>query len=119
MADQGMFPGLPEALIEAFCTPDIIPSNVAHQLAYKYMVAFLNTNLVGQRGYQSMLTPGWALTREQNVEFFVTEKRSSNSITDDWPSLFVYFPHQPGSAQARAEKDPKKLHPIPRAGVLK
>ena len=100
-------------MLDTFCTPDIIPSNIAHQLAYKYMIAFLKTNLVGVSGYQSMLTPGWALTHEQYVEFFVTEKRNPHSIDEDWPDLFIYFPHQPGSEQAKAEKDPKTLRPIP------
>jgi hypothetical protein len=39
----------------------------------------------------------------------VTEKRSANAINQDWPSDFLYFIHQPGSAQARAEKDPKQV----------
>jgi len=98
------------------CKPDVIPSGLAHQLTHKYMVAFLKTQLAGEPGYQSMLTPGWALTREQYIEFFVTEKGNSNSIDEDWPSLFTYFPHQPGSVQARGVKDPALKHPIPGLG---
>ena len=70
------------------------------------MVAFLKTNLAGEPGYKNILTPGYALTSEPAIEFFVTEKRSPSSIFDDWPSAFAYFPHQPGSAQFRAEKEP-------------
>lgn len=105
--------------LDNICAPDIIPSHVAHQLAYKYMIAFLKTNLVGASGYQKMLTPGWALTHEQDVEFFVTEKRNPHSINEDWPDLFIYFPHQPGSAQAKAERDPKKLRPVPHFSAWK
>lgn len=52
-----------------------------------------------------MLTPGWALTNEPLVEFFVTERRNASSISEDWPDTFAYFPHQPGNDQARALKD--------------
>jgi len=99
-----------------FCTPDIIPSGLAHQLTHKYMVAFLKTHLAGEPGYQSMLTPGWALTHEQYIEFFVTEKRNPNSIDEDWPGLFTYFPHQSGSVQARGVKDPVLKRAIPGLG---
>ena len=99
------------------CTPDVMPSGLAHQLTHKYMVAFLKTYLAGESGYQSMLTPGWALAREQHIEFFVTEKRSPNSIDEDWPGLFTYFPHQSGSVQARGEKDPTVKRPLPGFGA--
>ena len=56
--------------------------------------------------------PGWALTQEQYIEFFVTEKRNPQSIDEDWPSDFVYFMHQPGSAQARGPKDPATILPV-------
>ena len=87
----------------------------AHRLTTKYMIAFLKTNLSGEPGYQNVLTPGYALTREPAVEFFVTEKRSPASIFDDWPPDFIYFMHQPGSEQARARKDPPSPLRIPRA----
>ena len=99
-----------------FCTPDIIPSGLAHQLTHKYMVAFLKTHLAGEQGYQSMLTPGWALTREQHIEFFVTEKGDAHSIDEDWPGLFTYFPHQSGSLQAHGVKDPVLKRAIPGLG---
>ena len=97
----------------SLCTPDVIPSGLAHQLTHKYMVAFLKTHLAGDPGYQKILTPGWALTREEHIEFFVTEKRSAPSIDEDWPGLFTYFPHQPGSLQARGPKDPAVRPPVP------
>ena len=96
-----------------------IPPLEAHNLTYKYAIAFLKTHLSGEPGYQSLLTPGWALTNETAIEFFATEKKSPQSIKQDRPDLFVYFPHQPGSAQAQAEKDPKKAPPIWNAGRRK
>lgn len=102
------------SLLALNCDP-FTPSAEVHRLVNQYTVAFLKTNLAGVSGYQSVLTPGWALTREPYIEFFVTEKKSPSSIDEDWPDLFVYFPHQPGSAQARAEKNPKVRRPVPRA----
>jgi hypothetical protein len=87
-----------------FC-PCVIPPAVSRDIITRYMIAFLKTELVGDPGYQKMLTPGWALTHETLVEFFVTEKRNANSIDEEWPGDFVYFPHQPGSEQFRAEKN--------------
>jgi len=92
----------------AYCNAPLSSATVEN-LATKYLVAFLKTQLVGVQGYQSMLTPGRALTSEQNIEFFVTERRNPNAIDVNNPPLFIYFPHQPGSAQAQAEKNPK--HP--------
>ncbi len=86
-----------------------LPSSEANRLTSKYAVAFLKTVLAGESGYQSFLTPGYAHTREQYIEFFVTEKRSPNSIQEDWPGwppLDIYFAHQPGSWQAKAAKKP-------------
>ena len=99
---------LVDYLNAVLCT-GITPSAEAHRLVNKYLVAFLKTNLAQEPGYKNVLTPGYALTREPLIEFFVTEKRSPNAINQDWPSDFLYFMHQPGSAQARAEKDPKQV----------
>jgi hypothetical protein len=77
-------------------------------IANKYAVAFLKTVLAREPGYQDMLTPGWALKRESLVEFFVTEKRNPNAVTAEYGGgeYYLYFPHQPGSEQASAKKDP-------------
>jgi hypothetical protein len=93
------------------CDPAVSTEEV-NRLAAKYAVAFLKTNLTGEKGYQDILTPGYALTREPLTEFFVTEKRNPNAVDDDWPGAYLYFMHQPGSEQARAEKDPKGMFPI-------
>lgn len=77
------------------------------RLAAKYAIAFLKTQLAGETGYQQILTPGWALTMETDVEFFVTEPKNATSLGED-PPTFLYFLHQPGSRTERAEKDPSK-----------
>jgi len=64
-----------------------------------------------------MLTPGFVLKQEPLLEFFVTEKRNPNAIDDKWPGYYIYFPHQPGSEQAKAEKSPKVAMPIPHMGL--
>jgi hypothetical protein len=82
------------------------PSDTIHRITSQYAIAFLKTHLSGATQYQQYLTPGWTLTREPLAEFFVTEKRSPQSITEDWPGSFIYFKHQSGSEQAKAAKDP-------------
>ncbi len=79
---------------------------------------FLRTTLAGDLGFDHYLTPGWALTREPLAEVFETEKRSPNAAQDEClaydcpdPQFFLYFPHQPGSEQARAERDPAAALP--------
>ncbi len=59
-----------------------------------------------QSGYENVLTPGYALTDEPNAQFFVTERRTAESMTEDWPPASTYFQHQPGSAQAQAVRRP-------------
>jgi predicted dienelactone hydrolase len=95
-----------------------IPTSLAYQLTTKYMIAFLKKNLAGEQGYQNILTSGYA-HNEPYIEFFVTEKRNPNAIDDDWPGYFVYFMHQPGSAHAKAAKDPEQSLPIPHMGLRK
>ena len=59
------------------------PPLEARSIIASYMLAFLKTYLLDETGYQKLLTPGWALTRETHVEFFVTEKRSPESIEEE------------------------------------
>ena len=91
-----------------------LPQIEVNRLAAKYAIAFLKTHLAGETGYQHMLTPGWALTREADIEFFVTEKREGESPDEEWPGYFWYFPHQPGSARIRAERDPLSVPAVER-----
>jgi hypothetical protein len=106
-----LMPWIDDDLIEFLCVGDewtSTPSTVAMPIANKYAVAFLKTVLAREPGYQDMLTPGWALNRESLVEFFVTEKRNPNAVKEEpgFGAYYLYFPHQPGSEQARGKKDP-------------
>jgi dienelactone hydrolase len=103
-------PQIDDEWLEGVCDSDgwmTTPSTVAMPIVNKYTVAFLKTVLAGEPGYQDMLTPGWAL-EQSLVEFFVTEKRNPKAVRDDpgFGEYFLYFPHQPGSEQARGKKDP-------------
>jgi hypothetical protein len=95
-----------ESLMATYCNTEL-HSFESNRLMAKYAIAFLRTVLARESGYQNILTPGYALTREQYIEFFVTEKRNPNSISENWPSwpdLKTYFMHQPGSWMAKAAK---------------
>ena len=97
--------------LDMICT-GITPWEESNPLVTKYMVAFLKQQFGGDPSVRAMLTPGYALTSEPLIEFFVTEKRNPNNIYEEfpgWPEEFIYFPHQPGSEQARGEKDPTGL----------
>jgi hypothetical protein len=83
----------------------LLSQREVNRLAAKYAIAFLKTHLVGETGYQHMLTPGWARTREPNIEFFVTEPRNATSLGED-PSTFRYFLH-PGVLSEPVKKDPE------------
>jgi len=117
--DVGIFPQEEvDEVLATYCT-DSIPSLTAHQLVNKYMIAFLKTQLVGETGYQRLLTPGWAIKREPDIEFFVTEKKNPNAIDEDWPDMFIYFINQPGSETARADKDSEGVSRIQHVGLMK
>jgi hypothetical protein len=106
LGDLGIYP--PEVVnpvLEAFS--DAIPPPVAHQLVNKYMIAFLKTQLARETGYQRILTPGWAIKREPDIEFFVTER------------MFSYFVNQPGSGTARARRASEAVRRIPHVGFMK
>jgi dienelactone hydrolase len=106
-----------EAMRQAYCGAPL-PTPEAHRIVTQYLVAFLKANLARESGYQHVLTPGYALTSEPMVEFFVTEKRNARAIEDDWPDDFVYFAHQPGKATATAQKNPAGLLPVPHTWVI-
>ena len=119
--DKGFLDPDTEAAIQEMrdfwaCTPPL-DAYAGNRLVARNTVAFLKTHLVGQAGYQSLLTPGAALKSSPAIEFFVTEKRSPKSIDEDWPDLFVYFPHQPGSDHFHAEKNSNKPLPIAKVGL--
>ncbi len=81
------------------CTTAMPQADVA-QLAAQYTIAFLKTYLLGESGYQRILTPGWALTNETAVRLFVTEP------TSDDPETFLYFPFQRGGGLWEDFKEP-------------
>jgi predicted dienelactone hydrolase len=116
---QALMP-VDDDVIEFVCVGDqwtSTPSTVSMPVVNKYAVAFLKTVLAREPGYQDMLTPGWALKREPLVEFFVTEKRNPNAVTEPGSgAYYLYFPHQPGSEQARGKKDPS-ARPVLQRGL--
>lgn len=119
LGDLGIWnPSMVRGMNAAYCT-DITPPAESRRLVDKYLVAFLKTNLAGVADYQDVLTPGYALTSEPLIEFFVTEKANPAAVDQDWPSFFLYFMHQSGSEQARAEKNPKIMtHAVQRPWEL-
>ncbi len=105
--DIGWFPWeAVEALSEFFCYSTPEHALEIQNITTMYMVAFLKANLVGDHSYQYILTPGYALTEQPLVEFFVTEKRNGVEVTEEWPDYFFYFMHQPADEHAKALKDP-------------
>jgi dienelactone hydrolase len=89
--------------------PTAIPFRTAQEINLRYAVAFLKTELARAPGYQELLTPGWAITREPDAQFFVTEKRAAVAAgpsEDGWLDHFWYFTTQPGGDRWHAEKNP-------------
>lgn len=85
-----------DAHYQALCV-GVTPAAVVHDLVNKYTLAFLKTYLTHERGYAHLLTPQWALKKEQYVEFFDRERVPARWIKADWPLDTVYFAHQPGT----------------------
>jgi predicted dienelactone hydrolase len=107
LGDLGIYsPDLVALYLSLLCD-GMTPSGEVHTLVGQYLVAFLKGNLLGNKAHERLLTPGYALTRQPLIEFFVTEKRSPQSIDEDWPDDFIYFMHQPGSEKAHAAKNPQ------------
>lgn len=103
-------------LVADWCGAELSTTDT-HQIVSQYMVAFLKTVLAGEPGHQSVLTPGYALNNEPWAEFFVTERRSPEAIEGE-PDFFFYHPHQPGSEQAQAERNPAAWVPVPYFGGI-
>lgn len=96
------------ANVEFFCHTTPEQSKELQDIITMYMIAFLKANLAGDHSYQYILTPGYALTEQPLVEFFVTEKRNGVEVTEEWPDYFFYFMHQPADGHAKALKDPPR-----------
>ena len=99
----------PDAALEMHCPKEPVPPDETGNLITRYMVAFLKTVLVGEKGYREMLTPGYALENEPFIEFFETEEGSPDETVEE--GYFTYFRHRPGTERATALKDPPM--PVP------
>ena len=86
------------------CPPEPFSAAEIENLTTQYMIAFLKIELVGERGYQEMLTADYALENEPLIEFFESEQGDPNTLDED--GYFNYFLHQPGSERGTALKDP-------------
>ncbi len=105
----GITPRWGQSKYNLACLPPTMPYSETHRIVIQYILAFLTHR-------QSVLTPGFALINEPDVEFFVTERRSPSSIDDEYPSTFIYFMHQPGRGHgdvvtAIGEKEPQGPRP--------
>jgi predicted dienelactone hydrolase len=80
-----------------------------NRLSAKYAIAFLKTHLAGETGYEHILTPGWALTRESNIEFFRTEP--TDAVIPS--GTFQYFAYQPGSYWFLKNRPGHTKDPVP------
>jgi predicted dienelactone hydrolase len=86
------------------CPPEPFSAAEIETLTTQYMIAFLKTELVGERGYQEILTAEYVQENEPLIEFFEIEQ--GDPSTPDEDGYFSYFLHQPGSERATALKDP-------------
>jgi predicted dienelactone hydrolase len=115
LGDVGIFSADDVAYYLSIFCDGFTPSAEVHTLVGQYMVAFLDKTLLKSNRYQRLLTPGYALTRQPLIEFFNNEKRSPQSIDEDWPDDFIYFMHQPGSDTAHAAMNPHGVLGVSRA----
>jgi dienelactone hydrolase len=93
-----------DAALEMYCPKEPVPPDEIGNLTTQYMIAFLKTVLLGENGYQEMLTPGYALENEPFVEFFETGEGSPAETVEE--GYFSYFKHQSDTERATALKDP-------------
>jgi predicted dienelactone hydrolase len=93
-----------DSSLEQYCPKEPVPPDEIGNLTTRYMVAFLKTVLVGEKGYEEMLTTDYALENEPFIEFFETEAGSPDETVEE--GYFSYFKHQPGTERATALKEP-------------
>jgi predicted dienelactone hydrolase len=98
-----------DASLAVYCPKEPLPPDETGNLMTRYMIAFLKTVLVGEKGYREMLTPGYALENEPFVEFFETEEGSPGETVE--AGYFGYFKHQSDTERATALEDPPM--PVP------
>jgi predicted dienelactone hydrolase len=105
MNDYGIYDDATvDAYTQKMCQPEPVSPEELGNLTTQYMVAFLKTVLVGEKGYQEMLTTDYALENEPYIEFFETEEGSPDETVEE--GYFSYFMHQPGTERAEALRDP-------------
>jgi hypothetical protein len=75
------------------------PYQTANEIMWRYVVAFLTTELAGDNTYRNMLTPGWAVSREPLVMFFESERRGAQTPPpdNDFPDETWFHFSQPDS----------------------
>jgi hypothetical protein len=93
-----------DAYLQQSCQPEPVSPEEFSNLTTQYMIAFLKTVLVGEKGYKEMLTPGYALENEPFIELFETEEGSPDETVEE--GYFSYFKHQSDTERATALKDP-------------
>ena len=103
--DQGLIDDAAlEAYLQQSCQPEPVSPEEFSNLTTQYMIAFLKTVLVGDKGYKEMLTRGYALESEPFIEFFETEEGSADETVEE--GYFGYFMHQSDTERVTALKDP-------------
>jgi predicted dienelactone hydrolase len=90
--------------LQLMCQPEPVSQGELGNLTTQYMIAFLKTVLVGEKGYKEMLTTDYALENEPFIEFFETEEGSPDETVEE--GYFSYFVHQPGTERAKALEEP-------------
>ncbi len=112
-ASLGVYQKYPEMLplwgdyqwwLDWWCPADALPAQEMYRIMIKYYVGFIS-------GTQPILTPGYALTSEPGVAFFVTEPSNPKPTGGEDPA-YRYFVGQPGAATAQAAKDPPHQAPV-------
>jgi hypothetical protein len=114
MGAYGAFPpGMAEWWVSQNCPPGELALDEVRRLVVKYAYAFLIHD-------KSVLTPGHAISREGDIEFFVTERPGVTAVLTGAHEDFNYFMHQPGKTHgestvgltASAPKDPAGFGPM-------
>jgi hypothetical protein len=72
---------------------------------WRYAVAFLTTELVGDTTYKGMLTPGWGVSREPYAMFFVTERLNGQTPNTEFPDETWFHFSQPDSSGVQNHPD--------------
>jgi dienelactone hydrolase len=93
-----------DAALPSNCPSESISASEIENLTTQYMIAFLNTVLVGKNGYKDILTADYAVKNEPFIEFFETEKSNSTATIEE--GYFSYFKHQSDTEPSTALKDP-------------